>query len=253
MAVGLPEGPSYPRHSPLFFHYAAPWTTAESQLTASSKSVTCFLFFFSPALLRFLILLLLLMSGNVHPNPGPIFPCSLCAEYVTWRGKSAQCCICSKWVHLRCSQLSLSKFRALGSSHSWSATPAVTLWLPPRTPPTGIPPLYNLGPPLLMLDSRPTLVSKPLIPHLPILYLLPLPLHHRPLLLAVLLHLLPPLPLWLSQSSSMECWRSSTQEHWTICREILVSFSFLCCCSLYLSGTKCGQIFHSFWLHQTPS
>ena len=30
--------------------------------------------------------------------------------------------------------------------------------------------------PLLMQHSRPTLVSKPLIPHLPILYLLPLPL-----------------------------------------------------------------------------
>ena len=34
-----------------------------------------------------------------------------------------QCCTCSKWVHLRCSQLSLSKFRALGSSHSWSCLP----------------------------------------------------------------------------------------------------------------------------------
>ena len=31
-----------------------------------------------------------------------------------------QCCACSKWVHLRYSQLSHSKFRALGSSHSWS-------------------------------------------------------------------------------------------------------------------------------------
>ena len=50
------------------------------------------------------------------------------------------------------------------------------------------------GPPLLMLHSCPTLISKPLIPYLPILYLLPLPLHHRPLLLAFLLHLLPPLP-----------------------------------------------------------
>ena len=38
-----------------------------------------------------------------------------------------------------------------------------------------------------MLHSRPTLVSKPLIPHLLILYLLPLPPHHRPLLLAVLI------------------------------------------------------------------
>ena len=50
------------------------------------------------------------------------------------------------------------------------------------------------GPPLLMLHSRPTLDSKPLIPHLPILYLLPLHSHHRPSLLAILLHLLPSLP-----------------------------------------------------------
>ena len=34
-----------------------------------------------------------------------------------------QYCTCSKWVHLRCSQLSLSQFRALGSSHSWSCPP----------------------------------------------------------------------------------------------------------------------------------
>ena len=86
-------------------------------------------FFFSClslALLR-LLTLLLLMSGNVHPNPGPIFPCSVCAANVTWRGKSVQCCTCSKWVHLRCSQLSLSKFIAFGSSHSWSFPHAVTL------------------------------------------------------------------------------------------------------------------------------
>ena len=34
-----------------------------------------------------------------------------------------QCCACSTWVHLRCSQLFLSQFRALGSSHSWSCPP----------------------------------------------------------------------------------------------------------------------------------
>ena len=75
------------------------------------------------ARLRFLILLLLLTRGNVHPNPGPIFPCSVCAGNVTCRDKSVQCCTCSKWVHLRCSQLSLSKFTTLGSSHSWSFPP----------------------------------------------------------------------------------------------------------------------------------
>ena len=51
---------------------------------------------------RLLILLLLLMSGNVYSNPGPIFPCSVCAGNVAWRGKSVQCCTCSKWVYLRC-------------------------------------------------------------------------------------------------------------------------------------------------------
>ena len=44
-----------------------------------------------------------------------------------------------------------------------------------------------------MLRSRVTPISKPPIPLLPILYLLPLPLHHRPLLLAIFLCLLPPL------------------------------------------------------------
>ena len=50
------------------------------------------------------------------------------------------------------------------------------------------------GPPQLMLYFRLTLVSKPLIPQLPFLYLFPLLPHHRPLLLAILLRLLPPLP-----------------------------------------------------------
>ena len=80
----------------------------------------------SLAHLRLLILFLLLMSGNVHPNPGPIFPCSVCAGNETWWSKSVQCCTCSKWVHLRCSQLFFSKFRTLDSSHSWSCPPAVS-------------------------------------------------------------------------------------------------------------------------------
>ena len=36
------------------------------------------------------------------------------------------------------------------------------------------------------------------------------------------------------------------------CRGILVSSSFLCRRSLYLSDTECDQIFHFFWPHQTP-
>ena len=82
----------------------------------------------SLAHLRLLILLLLLMSINVHHNPGPIFPCLVFATNVTWRSRSVRCCTCSKWVHLSCSQLSLSKLRTLGSSHSWSYRPDAT-WL----------------------------------------------------------------------------------------------------------------------------
>ena len=44
--------------------------------------------------------------------------------------------------------------------------------------------------------------------------------------------------LWLSLSFS---------------RGVLVSFSFLCCCSLYLLDFECDQIFHSFRPHQTLS
>ena len=64
-----------------------------------------------------LFILLLLISGNVHPNPGLIFLCSVCIRNVIWWDKSVQCCTCSKWVHPRCSLLTLSKFRTLGISH----------------------------------------------------------------------------------------------------------------------------------------
>ena len=72
---------------------------------------------------RPLILLLVLMSGNVHPSSGSISPCSVCAGNVTWRGRSVQCCTCYNWVHLKCSLLSFSRFRALGNSYSWSCPP----------------------------------------------------------------------------------------------------------------------------------
>ena len=189
------RGPSYPGNSPFIFSLCCPLNDRRRAAHNIFKIGRLFSLFLlsclTLALLHLLILLLLLMSGNVHPNPGPIFPCSVCAGNVTWRGKSVQCCACSKWVHLRCSQLSLSNFRALGSSHSWSCPPCRNT-VTPRTPPARIPSLWNPAPPLLMLHSCPTLVSKLLIPHLPILYLLPLPFHHRSLLLAILLHLLPP-------------------------------------------------------------
>ena len=46
----------------------------------------------------------------------------MCALNVILRGRSVQCCTCSKWVHLKCSLLSFSKFRALGTPCSWSCS-----------------------------------------------------------------------------------------------------------------------------------
>ena len=180
-----PEGPSYPWHSPFIFSLCCPLNDRRRAAHSIFKIGRLFSLFLlscsTLALLRLLILLLLLMSGNVHPNPGSIFPCSVCAGNVTWRGKSVQCCTCSKWVHLRCSQLSLSNFRALSSSHSWSCPPCRNTVTPPSSDSSDTyTSTVESGPPLLMLHSRPTLVSIPLIPHLPILYLLPLLSHHRP-------------------------------------------------------------------------
>ena len=81
---------------------------------------------------------------------------------------------------------------------------------------------------LLMLHSRPTLVSKPLIPYPPILYLLPLLLHHRPLLLAALLRLLPPLlPLTLSGlfNGMLEVFESGALNYFTFSRPTLSTLS----------------------------
>ena len=99
---------------------------------------------------------------------------------------------------------------------------AVTLWLLPRTSPTCKPPLYNLAPPLLMLHSRPTLVSKPLIPHLPILYLLPLPPHHHLLLLAFLLRHLT-LPGFFN--GTLEVFEPGALSYFTFFRLILSTLS----------------------------
>ena len=187
-----------PRALPFIFSLCCPLNDRRTAAHSINKIGRLFsLFLFSCptlALLHLLILLLLLMSGNVHPNPGPIFPSSVCAGNVTWWGKSVQFCTCFKWVHLRCSQLSLSKFRALGSSHTWSCFPCRNTVTPSSDSSDMYTSTVQSAPPLLMLHSRVTLVSKPPILLLPILYLLSSAPHHRPLLLAVLLRLLPPLP-----------------------------------------------------------
>ena len=124
MAVGILEGPSYPGHSltQTIFSPCYPLNDRRRVVRNLFKIGLSSLFSCS-SLAHWLILLLLLMSGNVHPNSFPVFPCSVCAGNVTCWGTSVQCCTCSNWVQLKCSLLSFSAFRTLDSSHSWSCPP----------------------------------------------------------------------------------------------------------------------------------
>ena len=138
------------------------------------------------------------MSGNVHPNPCPVFSCSVCTGNVTWPGTSVQCCTCSNWVHLKCSLLSFSRFRTLAALTPGAALLAVFL-LFLRSHPyqhchflLGLLQLVYLHcsiwpvwrPLLLMQHSHTTLAFKPSILFPPTLYLLPLHPHHRLMLAA---------------------------------------------------------------------
>ena len=79
--------------------------------------------FFHPKSLLYLshsLLMLLLISSDIHPNPGPIDPCSICSHRVTWGNRSVQCTNCSLWVHLSCSGLSPADFRKISLGHSWT-------------------------------------------------------------------------------------------------------------------------------------
>ena len=164
------------------------------------------------------------MSGNVHPNPGPIFPCSVCAGNVTWRGKSVQCCTCSKWVQLRCSRLFLSKFRALGSSHSWSCPPPCrnTVTLSSDSSDMYVSTVQP-GPPLLMLHSRLQTSFPPSAPSIS-----PSSAPSPPSLAPVLfLRLLPPLPLTLSGffNGMLEVFEPGALNYFTFFRPILSTLS----------------------------
>ena len=86
------------------------------------------------------LFMLLQMSGDVHPNPGPAtkYPCPVCARNVTSRGVSYQCNRCSGWVHAKCSGLlNAAQYRR---SSDWACGPCSTPPPTPSPPPTPTPP-----------------------------------------------------------------------------------------------------------------
>ena len=121
----------------------------------------------------------------------------------------------------------LSRFKTLGSSHSWSCPPyCACAFFGDATPTCTVTSLdfcswYTStaqsgpsGPLLLMQHSHPTLTFKPPILIPLTLYLLPLHPHHRLMVLAVSLYLL--LPLSLPNTLRVLQWNaggSLSQEH----------------------------------------
>ena len=90
-----------------------------------------------------LISMLLLISGDIHPNPGPIDPCSVCSRRVTWGNRSIQCTGCSLWVHLSCSGLSPADFRKISPGHSWTCPMCPSSSQPPLPLTLQIPHLHS--------------------------------------------------------------------------------------------------------------
>ena len=140
-----------------------------------------------------------------------------------------QCCTCSKWVHVRRSQLSLSKVRALGSSHHWSCPPPCRTTVTP--PSSDCSDMYTStvqsGPPLLILHSRPTLVSKPLIPICPfyIFSLCPLTAVPCSWLSFCASCLLSPLTLSEFFNGMLEVFEPGALNYFTFSRPILLTLS----------------------------
>ena len=85
-------------------------------------------------------LMLLQMSGDVHPNPGLAtkYPCPVCTRNVTNRGVSYKCTKCYGWVHAKCSGLlNAAQYRR---SSDWACGPCSTPPPTPSPPPTPTPP-----------------------------------------------------------------------------------------------------------------
>ena len=84
---------------------------------------------------RLLVMLALLLSGDIHANPGPkgttktkeitvrdtsIYLCAYCESGVTWRQAGVCCDNCEVWFHKTCLSLSTSSFENIQDSNvSW--------------------------------------------------------------------------------------------------------------------------------------
>ena len=65
--------------------------------------------------------IILLLSGDLHPNPGPKnikSPCGVCSKACTWKQKAVACDECQTWYHIKCMNMNSVIYNALNSI-SW--------------------------------------------------------------------------------------------------------------------------------------
>ena len=74
---------------------------------------------------RNIVLAILLLAGDVHPNPGPInretiYPCGYCQQHVGWSCFEVGCETCNVWYHRECVAVAHLHYLALNNSaHVW--------------------------------------------------------------------------------------------------------------------------------------
>ncbi|CAG2195891.1 unnamed protein product [Mytilus edulis] len=66
---------------------------------------------------QYFLILSILLSGDIHHNPGPIkHPCTDCNKPVKCNQKAIQCDFCDLWTHLKCTNLSVQEYNILSKS-----------------------------------------------------------------------------------------------------------------------------------------
>ena len=72
---------------------------------------------------RVFLTLILILSGDIHPNPGPpcVYPCGICETPVNWSNCAVCCDDCSIWYHKSCFGMSTHEYERLAnkSNISW--------------------------------------------------------------------------------------------------------------------------------------
>jgi hypothetical protein len=76
------------------------------------------------SLLAYLVIILIQISNDINPNPGPdatIYPCGTCDQPVTWDDRGIVCDTCNQWYHISCQSMGTRSYNefANDSAIAW--------------------------------------------------------------------------------------------------------------------------------------